>query len=452
MKKYIHSEEFRIFMGETVGNAMGADAHFSKFEWQGMQASTDSFHAEGDGALKFLRAEGIRATVELGEVKNKIWKISGVRVSNLDLHINTSTEDSGTPAPAAGKPDEPAAAASDEEPGFLAGLLPDKAVLDSADVSRLNLDLKTTNGFLKADNMVALITTSTAVKGAYDVKLSEGLVRTSWFGSPLDLKSARGRYADGRIFINAAEAKVYKRGQLTLEGEIEGDDFGFYGTLKDVRSEELVPANWQKRITGDLSTEFKVQSARDGTILRGNLKLKRGVLTALPILDRIAAYSNTRRFRRLDLSEATMKFRKQGDRLDLTEIVIASEGLIRVEGQITVVGDHLDGRFRVGITPGTLAHIPGAETKVFVRGERGLLWSPLRITGTIDAPKEDLSNRMIAAAGERMFELVPETGKMALKFAHDTATELPSKAVETGQDVLDEGTGIIGDGIQGVFD
>ena len=103
--------------------------------------------------------------------------------------------------------------------------------------------------------------------------------------------------------------------------------------------------------------------------------------------------------------------------------------------------------------------VPGAESKVFLRGEKGLLWAPLRITGTMDHPKEDLSARMVAAAGERMFELVPETGEMALKFAHDTVTELPQTVIDSGGQIIDdaaelinEGTDIIREGVGGVLD
>ena len=67
----------------------------------------------------------------------------------------------------------------------------------------------------------------------------------------------------------------YKRGLLTLHGEVEGGDFGFFGILSDVRSEELVPEDWQKRITGDLTTKFEVRSAESGTITRGELELKK---------------------------------------------------------------------------------------------------------------------------------------------------------------------------------
>ena len=61
-----------------------------------------------------------------------------------------------------------------------------------------------------------------------------------------------------------------------------------------------------------------------------------------------------------------------------------------------------------------------------------------------------------------MFELVPETGKMALKFARDSAVELPRAAIDAGGGVigeilgedggiLQEGTDIIGEGVGGIL-
>ena len=57
-----------------------------------------------------------------------------------------------------------------------------------------------------------------------------------------------------------------------------------------------------------------------------------------------------------------------------------------------------------------------------------------------------------------MFELFPETGKRALKFAHETAVELPQKAMDTGSEILDkggevieEGADIIREGVGGVL-
>lgn len=456
LKSYLHSEEFRVFISDTVGDAIGSEAEFELFEWQGMDARTAGFKSENGKVIRKIKADGVRARLGLGGVRRGVWEISDVRVNQLDLVMDT-TASADVPS-ADVEEDKPEATAAPEEPGFLAGLLPDRAELNSVQITSANILLKTAGGGLHAQDVATRID-SVQDGGAYDVQLSGGVIDTNWFGSPLELVSAKGKWRDGRIFLTKSEANVYKRGRLNLNGELEGDDFGFYGTLTDVRAEELVAEDWQKRIMGDVAAKFKVQSGKEHTIIRGKVQMKRGVLTALPVLDRIAAYANTRRFRRLILSEATFKFWKEGERLELTEIVLASEGLVRVVGNMTIRQGKLDGQFKVGIVPGTLAHIPGAETKVFLRGDKGLLWAPLRITGTVDNPKEDLSDRMIAAAGERMFELVPETGKMALKFAHDTATELPSKAVEATGDVIEggagvvrEGTDIIRKGVGGVFD
>lgn len=444
LRSYMHSDDFRIFVSDTVGSALSADAHFELFEWQGMDARTDGFVSENGQNVRAIKADGVQAKIGLGGISRGVWEVSDVRINQLNLLINTFPNEKGDD----NKADEDNAKAilSSNEPGLLSGWLPDRVEFDSIEVASADINLKTSAGGLRARDLAVRIDSSSA--GAFDILVTGGLIDTNWFGSQLDLISARGKWRNGRIFLTDSRAKVYKRGRLSLNGELEGDEFGLYGSLSDVRAEELVPPNWQKSIMGNLNAKFKVLSGNKNTVLRGKVKLTDGVLTALPILDTIAAYSNTRRFRNLVLSEATFKFWKEGQRLDIKDIVIASEGLVRVVGNITVDKETLNGRFRVGIVPGTLSHIPGAETKVFLRGDKGLLWAPLRITGTLDNPKEDLTDRMIAAAGERMFELVPETGKMALKFAHESAVELPSKAVDAVGKILEgDPEGAVGEGV-----
>lgn len=438
---YLRSDEFRVFISSTVGEVIGSEAEFQLFEWQGLDASSDGFHAVSSGFMRNMQADGLQARLSLAGVRRGVWEISDLRVSKLNVEL--ATEGS--------RPMDAQSKKPFSKDGFLSGLLPDKAELLSAEVMSMNLDLKTSKGGLVATDM-AMRVDGGSFPGSYDLNLSGGTIETPWFGSPLDLMSARGKFKKERLYITESRSKVYDRGLLTFNGEVEGRNFGFFGTLKDVRCEELVPADWRKRLTGNLEAQFKIRSSSDGAVTKGEVELKDGVLTSLPVLDRIAAYANSRRFRRLHLSEARLDYWHKGDRLDLTKIVLASEGLVRLEGSLSIEDGKLNGRFRVGVMPGTLSHIPGAETKVFVRGEKGLLWSPLRITGTTDAPKEDLSDRMIAAAGERMFEMIPETGLLALKFARDTATKLPEKALETGADVIEDGTDILQDGVRGVFD
>lgn len=458
LKSYLHSDEFRVFMNDTVGNALDSDAHFELFEWQGMNARTAGFSAQNGETIRAIKADGINAKLGLGGISRGVWEVSDVRVNQLELHLNTQSK-KPNPTDSLAPTSTNTNSSDKSNSGFLDGILPDRAELKSVQVTSSKLRLTTHQGYLYA-NDVATRMDQGSTPDSYDVQLSGGVVNTSWFGAPLYLLSAKGKWRKGKIFLTNSEFDIYQRGRMTLNGELDGADFGFYGEIKNVRAEELVTPDWQKRVMGDIAARFKVQSGSPDTVSRGTFRLNNGILTALPVLDHIAAYTNTRRFRRLNLSEASFDFRKEGDTLHLTDIVIASEGLVRVLGDITIENGQLDGKFQVGIIPGTLAHIPGAETKVFLRGEKGLLWAPLHITGTVNNPQEDLSKRMIAAAGERMFELVPETGKLALKFAHDTVTEIPSGTVKATEKLLqgdplgaaEEGVDVLNKGLGGVLD
>ncbi len=125
--------------------------------------------------------------------------------------------------------------------------------------------------------------------------------------------------------------------------------------------------------------------------------------------------------------------------------------MIRVEGNLIIRGEELDGTFRLGLAPGTLSAIPGAETDVFATGERGLLWTSLRITGTLDHPKEDLSDRLIAAAGARMFDRIPETGEKVIKFTHSLLGDPSPKTVEKGVKIIEESSKTLRE-VSGILD
>lgn len=397
-------------------------------------------------SIKSETAQG-KAGMSLSELVHGAWLVRDLRVAELQVAIDLEEkQDVSTQLPSVD-------VSEDQARGFLRSLLPNRTELQALQISSLGVELQSERGRFELID-ATMTAERRAGKNVYDMTVSNGLINTPWFEGPLKLDSARGRYADQRIYLRELRSQVYQRGMLSLSGELEGEKFELFGTLSDIGVEELIPEDWRKRISGELDAEFKVNSSDDGLMTRGELSLSKGMLTALPVLDRIAAYADTHRFRQLSLTEARLKYiSRHGDsqdpkreRLELYDIVLASEGLVRVLGKLTIENGSLDGSFRVGIMPGILAHIPGAETKVFERGEKGLLWSPLRITGTIEDPKEDLSGRLIAAAGERMFEVVPETGKRALKFAHETAIELPQKAVDVGGEILDKGGDVIEEG------
>jgi hypothetical protein len=163
------------------------------------------------------------------------------------------------------------------------------------------------------------------------------------------------------------------------------------------------------------------------------------VLRSLPLLDRLASYAGTSRLLRLTLEECRANYSWRKTAWSLSKIRIRDEGLLCIEGNLHAEGESLAGDLQVGVPPGLLASIPGAEEKVFLPGKEGLLWTPVQISGSTSRPKEDLSGRMIRAAQERMFEIVPETGRWALRYGAETLDDGTRTLLENQDVVLEQG-------------
>ena len=102
----------------------------------------------------------------------------------------------------------------------------------------------------------------------------------------------------------------------------------------------------------------------------------------------------------------------------------------------------------LGVTPETVRGIPGAEKRVFVEdnpaGPPGLQWTRVRIAGTLDAPQEDLSSRLIGAAGMSLvFDAPAKVGQGAealLKpVVGEDAAKVPGKVIDGTSGVIESG-------------
>ncbi|WP_367874878.1 hypothetical protein [Luteolibacter sp. Populi] len=292
-------------------------------------------------------------------------------------------------------------------------------------------------------------------KGSYRAEGTDGTVKLPWAWAPrMNLGRARLRYQGDTLYLTSADFQVYESGSLELDGEmsVKGEGYIFNGNLRDVACAEILPESWRQRLSGQVKADFTVEGSKLSPKVSGNVVLADGVLTALPLLDSLSAYADTTRFRRIALQEGKTDFEWQDGALALRNLVFSSEGLVRLEGTLRVdARKNLDGRFRLGLVPGILARIPGAETEVFRRGERGLLWTDLHITGTVDHPEEDLSKRLVDAAGLRMFEILPETGEKVLKFTKEVIGQDLEAHLQKGGQILDQGKTVI-EGAKGVVE
>ena len=445
LRRYLHSDSFRKFLSAEVSEVSGVKGDFAPFHWDGLAVETDSFEAKGEGIVTGLRADGLHSEVGLGGLSRGVWEIRGASLKRLEISLD-ATQAADETASAEVK-------AEGREKSGKSGWLPRDAELQGLDVREVVAKTTLDEGLAVAAGMNLHVEPAGA-KNAYRAEVRGGTIRMPFAILPeIRLDRLRLRYQDKHVFLTEGSVLAWKNGRIEGSGEWDmvSRSYALEGGASGMSCEDIFGEDWAKRMTGDVNSTFTMDNSTGVPMARGKLTIQGGVITALPMLDALAAYSDTRRFRVLNLNEAHSEWWWKKGELNLTNFVLSSDGLVRLEGSITIRGRALDGIFRLGLAPGTLATIPGAETDVFVAGERGLLWTPLRIGGTLDDPKEDLTDRLIAAAGMRMFDQIPETGEKVIKFTRSVIGDDPNKVIDKGVKVIEKGTGIIRD-VSGVLD
>lgn len=456
LRSWLHSESFRRYLSAQASEALGVPGKFDSFVWDGLQFRSDGFSGREGKTIAAIAADGMQTEVGLNALSRGVWQLRGNRVKQLALRIDTTVPPEPEIAP---KLQGESQAAKKQKPKWL----PSKVEVDGLTIDRLTFEAITKNGLFAANDLKVKVKAN-GTRGAYDAEISGGPLALPFQRVPgITLDRLRLHYQDNQVFVNELKASAWQSGSLTGEGEWSREHYNLMGDFSGVEARELLSPTWAKRVSGVISGNYEVDGSADSPpVCSGSLKLDQGVLTALPLLDALAAYADTSRFRVMSLNEAKCDWRWQQGDFELNHIVVATEGLMRMEGNLKVTGKRLDGRFMLGIAPGTLALLPGAETRVFQPGERGLLWTPIHVTGTTDDPKEDLSERLIIAAGVRMFETLPENGGKVLKFTSDVlgkppeeiigkgvqAVEKGAKAVKEASDVVEQVGGIL-DGLLG---
>lgn len=439
LRSYLHSDGFRKFLSAAVSRSAGVEGEFSAFRWDGLAVDTDGFAGEGGRRLASLRAEGLHTEVGFGGVKRGVWELKGTSVRKLEVEIDATRE-----SEEAKTEDEKKVPV--EEKARPKRWYPSEVELKDIEIGNADVSVKLKEGRMARVEGLSLRSPQGGSNRERKVTVDAGRLEMPGGLVPeMEIRKVEARYKEGMLFVTSAKAAVGGAGILEGTGEWNMDDrtYAFEGTVSGVPCDRLVNESWAKRLEGTVSSDFTVQGKGGETEARGSLVGNDVVMTALPVLDVLAAYVDTRRFRVLEFNEAKADWAWRRNETKLTGIVLSSEGLVRLEGELAIREGILDGRFRLGVVPGVLAGIPGAETDVFLPGERGLCWTELRISGTADDPKEDLSERLIAAAGIRMFDQLPG-GDKVLKFSQSLlGGDTPEETIRRGLDVIEKGEDVV---------
>lgn len=455
VRSYVQKEEFRQRAEEMIGAKTGGVARLSTLVWNDESVTAGTLVVEDAGGWD-VEASGLHAALDFGAIRKGRWHVQGAGAEEITLRRQAAASGANTTdAP-------PAEEEASAIPAFLRRYIPGMTEIDGFDVQRLFFEQ---DGWRIAESRLRLAgwksgATSVAAKLNGGTLLAPLQAPEQKEPLKLDISQGSLRFGGGLLHLSNATLRWKQQAEATVRGQVNAES-GAWQTFARVRAvplDEFLNDWWDQRLTGQMEGDLEFSGTRGAPLQwKADMALKNGVLQGLPILEKLVKYTNIHRFNRvvLDICEASLH--PQGDALRVEKIVVQSNGLLRIEGDMTIRGRAVEGDFMVGVTPEALVAIPGANNRVFVENNPasppGMQWARVRVAGTLDAPQEDLSSRLIGAAGMALLLDTPE--KLVKKGAEnllkpvlgEDASRMPGKVIEGAGGVLENGvkagTGIL---------
>lgn len=446
IRAYVQKDDFRQKAEDLIAARIDGSAHIAPITWNDDTASVTELSFSNPGWS--VEAGGLRAALDFGAIRQGKWSIQNAGADDLTLR-HTAAASSPPPSNAAKFDDS-----NDGIPSFLRRYIPTQTRISGFEVHRFMFEQE---GWKIADSQLRLGDWHTG-EVSVSAKLNGGRLHTPILApqqkEPLqfDLTRATLRVSDSQLQISDAALRWKQASEATLRGTVkyETGAWQIFTHVKAVPMDEFLDAWWKQRLSGKIEGDLEMAGARNAPpAWKADLSLKDGELTGLPILDKLVTYTNTHRFKRLVLDICSASIRPQGDALRIEKIIVQSNGLLRIEGALTIRGRALEGDFLLGVTPETLSGIPGANNRVFVESNPGappgLQWTRVHIVGTLDAPMEDLSSRLIGAAGMSLLldtpgAIVGQGAETLLKpVLGEDAAKLPGKVINGASGVIENG-------------
>ncbi len=426
---FLRSDDFRHFLERKTSAALRADAHLEPLRWQDTEVFTEALDATGNTASPFakLTVEQVRARVDLHALWRRTW-----RVESIDAERFAATL--GKPGPVA--PDT--AAASEVKPsappdegqgrGLLAGLLPGRVEVGAVNVNDFSLAWNT--GRVAGTRLTARPRDGGTQN--WEIDGSGGRLEETHFPA-VRLTDFHVKSSAHEIFITRATGQSDDGGRLELSGRqgLDGDRaLDLTASFEGLPVQPFLPADWRARLHGNATGNVHVTGSANGPGVdgvggdwraRGHIELQDGRLEALPLLDELAVFTATERFRQTALQRGRADFTWTPGGVAVSGLLVESEGLLRIEGGFTVRGDQMDGTFQVGVARGSLRWIAGVGARVFDQPERdGYVWTTAHLHGPVRHPSEDLTPRLVAAAQAEVIDKAKQGAGTVI----DTASSL----------------------------
>lgn len=499
VRRYLHSDGFRHLVEDQVAGTISAEAvEMGGFDWSGLSMTSSGMTADGGTGGKFNQIElnQLETEVSLAGIDRGVWEIPQVKVAYAKLDLMASQVDGGSEAPtendASGEvAPVGAGAVAGEKPGWFESKIPRKVEVGEVLVRDANLRFALGSGREARVLGAGLEAKRLTNDEGFNVQVRGGQVSfLPFFGESgnagaMAINSGSVEVRGTNLSVNQLiltgvdhSARATIDGQVSIAGGLQ--NMRITTAVADLPIAELLGAKWADRLVGRFNGEIitEKKSADQDVITHGEVWLSDarfdtprepkdesvlGQIDGLAaraglgdlfggVVPILGAYTESRaRFSSILFNKARFRFARRGEHLHLRGIELRSNRLLAIEGDVNLVGESIDGVLDVGVDPSVLSRVPGAESQVFTEVKGGMRWTQVRVSGTLDDPQEDLSGRLISAAGGRILEVIPETGKAVIKGTQQVIENVAPELIKSGEGLLLDGAGLLERGESSLF-
>ncbi|MES2598687.1 MAG: hypothetical protein V4662_25360 [Verrucomicrobiota bacterium] len=428
VRSYVQKEVFRGKMEQFLGTQMKGSVTLGPLRWTGDEVTTSMLEATTVTGWK-AEVSGLHVGLDWQAFRNRQWRI--VETSADTLELSFKAPEVGLPGVVVPPPTEPVLTSETQSssiPEWIRAYLPNTTEIDGVRFDALSLTYP--GGWRLGESKLRVAAWQQgeqSVQATVEGGILETPVQLPVQLHPMkfNLSRASARLSREDLHLTSATLSWIGDSEITARGHVRPQDktWELNTHLSAIPLREVLSQDWKLRLTGLVEGDLNITGGQGkDPKVEGDVQLKNAVLTALPVLDKLASYTRVDRFKRLVLDIATAHVIGSGESRQFEKIVLQSNGLLRIEGNLAILSGKIDGSFMIGVTPETLRWIPGAQQHVFTStnptAPAGMLWTPLHISGTIDAPREDLTERLMGGAGKALLnapaEVVGRAGEALL--------------------------------------
>lgn len=455
---YLQSDSFRQSMSDTARSSLkaGQVELLSNLRINGSRVSTDGINLTHLHQIEMARVTGINAELNRAALLTRKVHLRKLTMEDASLIINTGSKATspGSKKPAAAKskqapaPGKPAARKAEDAAPTLDS---ESLQLDYFECRDTDIHLAhqgQTYQLLGAD--VTATPAPKIARGAWQLNAENARLHTPFSclrdcsvksatlisnGNSLDLTECRIMLSPGEMRTKAH----YDTRQNRWTADIQVNKGNPHRLLSD---------DWKKRLHGELYGRIVLTGSSKGVgTASGNLSLQNGVLEGLPILSQLPI-GNTYPYRSVELEKSDCEIlypyhdSKAGEAWLLDKININTKGgILLVRGHV-IIGrnQRLGGTLTIGLPEQIAESLPLPRDvladKLFTASgsEEGYIWVNMNLSGTLDAPQEDLSVRLTTLIGNQLGDIItkgPASLMLDALFRHAPTKETGTEQQET---------------------